>query len=480
MSFPPNRSRPSRKPAEADLRGTMSRSDSMDPSVPQFVPSQPKNDNKGSGSTSGLPFTSPPSIRGHRAEVFDHRSNDQRLIEWMQTRFNHIIMTIKETSSIPKNVQDNVAAELRNFIVDFSAKQTLATEAEERLINKIRELERKLIAASRDYADEPGAPTIKELETVIARQREELQIKENQLNGKRILWLASHPPASQQRVDSSSFNLPHSSSRSQTQLRLEAPPSINNSLVNYRTTGNSSMARLSRASLAAMESAAVGDNVSPTQEEYNRVKSSVTVAVPDSALESMPSILDLHNYRNSETETVINQRRSQMPIVPYKNPTVSINEMCISFTKEFGEMFGSMEGWCREYCCVPDLAGDRIIASTNQNLWNYMMSLTYKDPQSAHSHVMALLGNKDTRHWFVMRMALEYCFTQIMSIKSFEQYNHGVHAHLDSIKKRLVAKPRKYSYSSLLSYKSLIRYCQFLLQRIARSLSPNNPILSSR
>ncbi|KAI9646904.1 hypothetical protein NHQ30_004904 [Ciborinia camelliae] len=431
--------RPSRKQAEADLRGSMNRSESMDPSVPQFVPSQPKHKHKESISSSSISVNSP-TARGNRAEVFDNRSVSQSLQDWMETRVAIIMTTIRDTISIPKNVQENVGIEFQNLLVDFAAQQVFVTQNEEQWMNKVRELERQLLNVSSDSSDEPGKPSRRELLAIIASQREELQVKENQLNGKRILWLASHPPASQQRAqDIAPFCLPGGSSRSQ--LRLEAPPSFSNSMSGYRTNGRTSMTRLSKASLAAMENAAIGDQISPTQEEYDRVKASISVAVPDSALENAPSILSLRNHMKSETETVINHRRSQLPLVPYKSQSDNVHDQSIEFTNEFAKLFGSMEGWCREYACTPNLSADRTIASTNQNLWTYMMSLTYKDPQSAHSHVMALLGNENTRYWFVMRMALEYCFNQIMSINAFQRYNHSVHDHLASIKERLTSKP---------------------------------------
>lgn len=447
MSFLPNRSGPLRKTAEPNLRASMSRSEQMDPSASKFVPSQHKN-KESQSSASGPASTGSPQARGHRAEVLDDRSVSQSLQDWMENRVAGIISLIRKTISIPPNVQENVHVELQNLLVDFAAQQVFVTQNEQQWMNKVRDLERQLYNASSDSDNENGQESRRQLLEVIARQREELQVKENQLNGKRILWLASHPPASQQRPSENyALCLPGGSSRSQ--LRLENSRSFSNTHSGYRNSGRTSMTRLSRSSLAAMENAAVGNTRSPTQEEYDRVKSSITVPVPDSALENVPSILDLRNHMKSETETVINHRRSHLPIVPYKAPSnnVNIHDQAIEFTNAFAELFGSMEGWCREYCCVPNQAADRQIAATLQNLWTYMMGLTYSDPQSAHSHVMALLSNENTRYWFVMRMALEYCFNHIMSINSFEQYNEGVSNHLASIKERLSAKPREYSSS---------------------------------
>ncbi|KAK6610718.1 hypothetical protein H4I96_02316 [Botrytis cinerea] len=369
----------------------------------------------------------PPPPRGHRAEVVDNRNRSQSLQDWMETRITQIIRTIRDTVSIPQQVQENIGAELQKFLVDFAAQQVFVTQSVEFYQTKLRDLESQLQEAYSESGDDSGEPSKRELLAIIASQREELQLKENQLNGKRILWLASHPPASQQRGDPNPLNLPSLNGRSQSQLRLEAPPSsYNNSHSGYRGNGPTSMTRLSRASLAAMESAAVGGQVSPTQEEYNRVKASVSVAVPDSALENVQSISNLRNNLNSETETVVDHRRSQLPLVPYRElpahvPTV--HEISVAFAKDFSDIFALAEGWARSYCCIPNIQEDRAIASSNQALWNYMTKLTYNDPQSAHSHVMALLSSENTRFWFVMRMAMSYCFDNIMTLKTFEQYN---------------------------------------------------------
>ncbi|KAB8299845.1 hypothetical protein EYC80_000091 [Monilinia laxa] len=411
----------------------------MDPSANQFVlSSQVKHKNK--ENTSSGPSSGSPQARRHRADIIDNRSVSQGLQDWMERRIAGIIHTVRETSSIPPNVQENVGVELQNLLVDFTAQQVFVTQNEQQWMKKVRDLERQLFDAVREFSDDTGEDTRRELLDVIATQREQLQIKENQLNGKRILWLASHPPASQQRYsDNNPLRLPGGNSR--PQLQLENTPSWGVDNFDYRTSGSTSMTRLSRSSLAAMENAAIGNTTPPTQEEYDRVKASVTVAVPDSALQSVPSILDLRDHQKIQTETAINHHRSELPLVPYKSPTDNIHDLCVEFTDDFAKLFGSMEGWSREYASIPNISGDRTIAATNQNLWTYMMSLTYNDPQSAHSHVMALLSNEKTRYWFVMRMALEYCFTQIMSINAFQQYNHGVHDHLASIKERLAAKP---------------------------------------
>ncbi|TGO83947.1 hypothetical protein BPOR_0570g00020 [Botrytis porri] len=445
MSLIPARSRPSRKSGEADLRASMHRSESMDPTTSQFVPSQTTvHSKRGSISGSSVSLTSPPPPRGHRAEVFDNRNRSQSLQDWMQTRITQIIRTIRDTTSIPQQVQENIGAELQKFFVDFAAQQVFVTQSVDFYQTKLRDLESQLQEAYSESGDDSGEPSKRELLAIIASQREELQLKENQLNGKRILWLASHPPASQQRGDPNPLGLPSLNGRSQSQLRLEAPSSYNNSRSGYRGNGSTSMARLSRASLAAMESAAVGGQASPTQEEYDRVKASVSVAVPDSALENVQSISNLRNNLNIETETVINHRRSQLPLVPYREPAAhvpTVHEISVAFTKDFSDIFALAEGWARTYCCIPNIQEDHAIASSNQALWSYMTKLTYSDPQSAHSHVMALLSSETTRFWFVMRMAMSYCFDNIMTLKTFEQYNNSVAAHLANIREQLTARP---------------------------------------
>ena len=112
----------------------------------------------------------------------------------------------------------------------------------------------------------------------------------------------------------------------------------------------------------------------------------------------------------------------------------SDEELAEEFKSAISKLYELIEDWVRKYCCIPNQGNDRAIASGNDVLWDYMMNCTYPGHrQDSHTHVSALLNNPDTRFWFIMRMATQYCVKDIMSIKAFRSYNKGIERTIDTI-----------------------------------------------
>ncbi|KAM3075483.1 hypothetical protein ACMFMG_007630 [Clarireedia jacksonii] len=423
MSLLSNRSRPARRPGDPDLRGSVVRAEHMDPSAPQFVPTQLKHNDKESISSSSTKDTGDgaPSEWLTRAEM----------TTWFESKIADIVSTVGATTQISLNVRENLSKELQRFASEWKERENVVEYNEHELLrNRIRHLEREL-----NRVNNERILKIKELERTIELQKEELDIKENQLNGKRLLWLASHPASAHQKaLDTYNSTLPGgevgpylASARdlqhaATANKRLNLPPT--------------SLGRLSKTSLAAMEGA-VQDEES-TGGIIRRLESSTALPI-GSALPSTHSTYRDHN-RATQPGTEINFPTNNMVVVPFQNPPPP-PDLGADYTAEFTRIFTIIEGWCREYAHMVNPAQDRGIASGNQGLWTYMMRLTYPDPQSAHSHVMALLSSEQTRFWFVMRMAMTYCFEEIMHPKTFQQFNNTVSSKLKSIKDRLDAKP---------------------------------------
>jgi hypothetical protein len=392
----------------------------MDPSAPQFVPTRLKHNGQDNSTSIGSTEDGAPSERLTRAER----------TTWFESRIADIVATVGATTQISLNVRENLSKELQRFASEWKERENVVEYNENELLrNRIRNLERELNRANHEHV-----LRTKDLEHTIALQKEELDIKENQLNGKRLLWLASHPTSAHQKaLDTYNSTLPggelgaHMTSARDLQNAATA-----NKRLNLPST---SLGRLSKTSLAAMEGAA--------QEEQStgglrRLGSSATLPT-GSALPSAHSTYRDHNRTQPGTE--MNFPANNMAVVPFQNPAPTPPDLGADYTADFTRIFTIIEGWCREYAHMVNPAQDRAIASGNQGLWTYMMRLTYPDPQSAHSHVMALLSNEQTRFWFVMRMAMTYCFDDIMHPKTFQQFNVAVSSKLKSIKDRLDAKP---------------------------------------
>ena len=116
----------------------------------------------------------------------------------------------------------------------------------------------------------------------------------------------------------------------------------------------------------------------------------------------------------------------------------SEEELAEEYKSDLTRLYDSIEDWVRKYSCIPNQSNDRAIASSNNLLWDYMMNCTYPGHrQDSHTHVVALLDNPTTRFWFVMRMTTQYCVRDIMHIKAFRSYNKGVEKTVDTALKKL-------------------------------------------
>lgn len=103
--------------------------------------------------------------------------------------------------------------------------------------------------------------------------------------------------------------------------------------------------------------------------------------------------------------------RGSKALVRYRPDLDGLNDDEISslFKAEFSKFFSLAEGWVRIYCSEPNMANDQKIARSNQSLWAFMMNCTYPgNEQAAHSHVVTLIKDRNSRYWFCMRMVSDF------------------------------------------------------------------------
>jgi len=104
--------------------------------------------------------------------------------------------------------------------------------------------------------------------------------------------------------------------------------------------------------------------------------------------------------------------------------TVSVMDDITKYKDLISGLHNVIDEWCTKYTSIPNLEGDRAIATSNGALWAYMMNCTYPGHrQDAHAHVMTLLQDSKTRYLFCIRMAISYCVKEIMSINEFNSYS---------------------------------------------------------
>lgn len=125
------------------------------------------------------------------------------------------------------------------------------------------------------------------------------------------------------------------------------------------------------------------------------------------------------------------------------------DQLAEEYKEAISKLYDLVEEWVLKYANEPCMKNDRAIASGNNILWDYMMNCTYPGHrQDAHTHVVALLGDINTRYWFVMRMATQYCVKDIMSIEAFKPYSKTVDRIITEMLLKLQERGMYYEFSS--------------------------------
>jgi hypothetical protein len=67
-----------------------------------------------------------------------------------------------------------------------------------------------------------------------------------------------------------------------------------------------------------------------------------------------------------------------------------------------------------------------------------MRGLSYgTNSKDSDSHVLTLISRKETRFWFVMRMALQYCVNDMMVLSAWKGFSRDSDTVLDEVKEKL-------------------------------------------
>ncbi|EKD19809.1 hypothetical protein MBM_01761 [Drepanopeziza brunnea f. sp. 'multigermtubi' MB_m1] len=111
------------------------------------------------------------------------------------------------------------------------------------------------------------------------------------------------------------------------------------------------------------------------------------------------------------------------------------------YQEQFSELYAMVENWVGSHCHSPNLENDQEIARSNQVLWAFMMNCTYPGQrQDAHTHTMTLLNDTASRPWFVMRMAVSYIVEEILSLAPYKLFSQDVDTALEKVKTRIAER----------------------------------------
>ncbi|KAG0648949.1 hypothetical protein D0Z07_4805 [Hyphodiscus hymeniophilus] len=311
-------------------------------------------------------------------------------------------------------------------------------------VEKFVELERRWKRIQEDLIDQIG------------RQKE-------QIDGKRALWMDQNPGSSAKRDAMQALRDPfHSPLASQTpsyvggaMSSMTTPTVITPSGFNFASTsmdppkfGEGYVPPIASFTASQAFPPASGKNIGSSRRGESRSRKDtgpppalemrrggMPTGVPvQSAYLKMPfppehTIYGSHQTFHTEPGTPPRPSRSNAMVVHKSD-----DEIAAEYKSLVTNLYDLIENWARKYACVPNQKNDRALASGNHMLWDYMMNCTYPGHrQDSHTHVVALLNNRNTRFWFVMRIATQYCVKDIMSIKAFRSYNKGVEKTIDMV-----------------------------------------------
>jgi hypothetical protein len=127
------------------------------------------------------------------------------------------------------------------------------------------------------------------------------------------------------------------------------------------------------------------------------------------------------------------------------------------FKATISKVYRLMQSWVKEHASQPDIEKDQALVQEKEDLWGYMMNCTFPGAhkQDAHAHVVSLMGERYTRTWFIMRLALTYCIQDIMSVDTFKAFSPKVSEAVEDAKNQLQERgktPRTHTHSHCMSY----------------------------
>jgi hypothetical protein len=319
--------------------------------------------------------------------------NEHALVQLDRERFRNQMASQQQLIQNALSEKDRACEECDRL----QAQLTLAHGRQRELERRLEELEKK------------NAATIDFL-------RKQIRFKDEQLNGKRSLWMKnqSHRNSGINQISDTQdpFATPTAQHIPRTRHRF---PLVDNSEELQSTPGPSKPSRF------------------PT----NLPTSSPE---PEFTNEFWP-------YHNENAVNPASRAESgQSPIgeskalIPFKTE----DQIAREFRDEFDSIYGQIETWVQNYAHIVngDMSHDQEL-SHDEDLWPFMLSCTYTNFADAHDHTILLLRNPATRSSFIARLIIQYLYTSIWKAAAFGAFNPQYGEKLGLIELQLKIKGNK-------------------------------------
>lgn len=104
------------------------------------------------------------------------------------------------------------------------------------------------------------------------------------------------------------------------------------------------------------------------------------------------------------------------------------------------KVYRLIESWAQSFANKSNSHDDNQLPKLHASLWQYILQLTYRNLQDAHTHGMHLLKEPQLRAWFIMRMIIDYIVRSIWSPVAFLGFDQGTEKELHAVKEGLAKK----------------------------------------
>jgi hypothetical protein len=393
-----------------------------------------------------------------------------------QEKLTEVQQMILRRPNIPKDIQETLIKELRKISQEFNDQQRGLQQHFDKLKKDRDDLRRQLQVSNVDNGrllaerkelelkHKKSSERFAEAESRWQRIQEELiekvQFQKDQLDAKRALWLEANPGSSARRdamkaairnpYESPTAN--HTPAYAGGQMSSMASSSVMSPLQNAFRPSNSGgppkmqfsnapgyipvipggyNAGFNPGDIPFSSRGGPRDRNAATRQRKGTLP---TGMASSTAYQRGPLQYSMHSTTHHTYHTEPGTPPPSSALVIHKSEA----ELAGDYKAAIGKLYELVENWTKDYSSIPNQKNDRAIASGNDILWDYMMNCTYPGHrQDSYTHVVALLSDPSTRHWFVMRMATQYCVKDIMHIKAFKPYSERVEQIIDTVLEKL-------------------------------------------
>ncbi|KUJ21834.1 uncharacterized protein LY89DRAFT_385378 [Mollisia scopiformis] len=395
-----------------------------------------------------------------------------------QERLNTLIAQVQQTKlsqTVKKELTEeikSIAKEFRDHFVRIQQEIKLLKDDKQhyqrQLVDTARRLDGDLEASRKDIEKlrleikelrEQAKQAEDNLENANLRFKEEtdhlnarLQMQDEQIKGKRALWLESNSASGARRSAMTPVRNPFESPSAQSSFNKgfgqgmmghTRSPSTTTSPYNSFGSGIGNLPSPSPAS-TSFGSNVAWDASPPKMRLPDGSASRRAPGLP--YLKALPAAESPSGIISNSAARRIVTEAGDVPINPNYGALVLFNEnadedLSPVFEADITVILLAIEGWVKEYAHVPNHGAIQNIMMNNKDLWDYMLNCTYPgNRQDAYNHTMALVNDRGCRYWFVMRMIAHYVFTEMLSIEAWHGFGNNLDKILKDVAKQLADK----------------------------------------